>query len=69
MKSLAILAALALAGCASFDPVRLAEAAEKLDPTCAKSVEINVTPLLIFGWPVPVVAGKYTKQCDKVAAP
>lgn len=64
-KSLALaLVALALSACATTDIAALAESAEKLDPNCGKRVDLNVTPVLIFGWPVPLISGTYSKSCN-----
>lgn len=73
-KSLALaglLALSALSACATTDIAALAESAEKLDPACGKRVNITITPVLIFGWPVPLVSGTYAKSCnpDQFATP
>lgn len=62
---LALGAALALSGCATaFDPAKFAAAANDLDPNCYKHVEITVTPMLVFGWAVPIPSGRYVKTCN-----
>ena len=60
----AALAALSLSACASVDPTKLAQAMNDLDPDCGKYTEINVTPLLVFGWPVPLITAKHIKSCN-----
>lgn len=60
----AALAPLFLVACASFDPAAFAEAANTLDPHCAKRVSIKATPMLIFGFPLPVFSGEYDKACE-----
>lgn len=65
----AALAPLALVACASFDPVAFAEAANTLDPHCGKRVSIKATPMLIFGFPLPVFSGEYDKQCEPTPRP
>lgn len=68
MKRLITLAACAVAvslsACATFDPAAFAKAANDLDPGCYKHVEIKATPMLLFGWAVPVVGGEYVKTCN-----
>jgi hypothetical protein len=60
----AIAAACLLSACTTTDVASLAESAEKLDPSCGKKVDLVVTPVLIFGWPVPLIAGTYSKSCN-----
>lgn len=66
MKRVYLAAALpvALCGCASFDLAAYAEAANQLDPGCYKNVHLDVRPLLLPGWVVPVVSGTYDKTCN-----
>lgn len=40
-----------------------ADAANKLDPDCGKLVHVELIPMLMFGWVVPVVKGTYDKAC------
>jgi len=41
----------------------LVKAANELDPDCGKLVDVRIGTNWIFGWPVPVVTGTYTKAC------
>lgn len=41
----------------------LVKAANELDPECGKLVDVRIGTNWIFGWPVPVVTGTYTKAC------
>lgn len=63
MKALLLAALLPLCACATIDPVKLAEAANALDPECAKHFEVHVTPMMLLGWVVPVVSAEYVKDC------
>lgn len=67
-KSIALaalaLASMSLSACASTDVAALAQAANELDPGCYKNVDIRATPILLFGWPVPVVSVQYNKVCN-----
>lgn len=47
----------------------LVKAANDLDPGCYKSVHVTATPMMLFGWAVPVFGGTYDKVCnpDKAA--
>lgn len=64
MRSLIIAGtALALTGCATGALQEYAEAANTLDPGCAKKVHVEVTPMLVFGWPVPLFSGTLDKEC------
>jgi hypothetical protein len=68
MKALTILAvagALALGGCQTMSFAEYAAAANTLDPDCDKDVTVTATPMLIFGFPVPVIAGEYRKSCKR----
>lgn len=56
--------ALALTGCQTFSLEDYAAAANELDPDCYKNVHIDVKPLLLPGWIVPVVSGSYDKVCN-----
>lgn len=69
IATLAAAALVALTGCATQSFERYAEAANKLDPGCKKSVHIEVRPLLIFGWPVPLVSGTFDKECPGEGSP
>ena len=65
LKLVAIAAgALALSACATTSFTEYAKAANELDPGCKKEVEITAQPVLIFGFPVPVVSGVYKKTCE-----
>lgn len=64
MRLLAIVLALGLSGCATADIANLAKAANDLDPGCYKHVEITVTPVLLFGWALPIPSGRYEKTCN-----
>lgn len=63
MRALLVMIAMALAGCQTMSLQEYAEAANTLDPGCAKKVQVDVRPVLIFGWPIPIVSGSYTKEC------
>jgi hypothetical protein len=63
MKSLLLIACLALAGCATNSFADYAKAANELDPGCSKKVHVEVRPLLVFGFPVPLVSGTLDKDC------
>lgn len=68
--SLAVLAAtLVMTGCATTSFADYAKAANDLDPHCFKDVNIQATPVLIFGWPIPVVSGTFRKVCNPEQAP
>lgn len=56
-------AALSLAACQTVSLQEYAEAANTLDPGCAKKIHAQVQPVLIFGWPIPLVTGSYDKDC------
>lgn len=55
--------AISLAACQTVSLQEYAEAANTLDPGCGKKVHAQVQPVLIFGWPVPIVSGTYDKEC------
>jgi hypothetical protein len=61
--TIALCAAIALSACQTTSLQEYAEAANTLDPGCAKKVHAQVQPVLIFGWPVPIVSGSYEKEC------
>lgn len=61
---LAAAAVLSLGACSTVDLKGFAEAANELDPGCKKEVRATVTPVLLFGWPVPVISGEYYKGCN-----
>lgn len=65
MTILAVAAALALGACQTTSFADYAAAANTLDPDCDKDVEVTATPMLFFGFPVPVIAGKYVKGCRR----
>lgn len=58
-----------LAACQTVSLQEYAEAANTLDPGCAKKIHAQVQPVLIFGWPVPIVSGSYDKDCKDTRAP
>lgn len=67
--SIGLLAAAALGACTTTGLADFARAANELDPHCAKHVEATVTPNFIFGWPVPLLSGKYVKDCQHAPFP
>lgn len=70
LRTLAVAAAaLILSACQTASFADYAKAANDLDPGCYKDVQLQVTPILIFGWPLPVVAGTYRKVCNPEQAP
>lgn len=64
-----LLASLTLAGCASFDPERWARAVNEHDAGCYAKKQINVVPMLIGIWPVPVATLNYEAVCHPELAP
>jgi hypothetical protein len=56
-------AALALSACTTTSMADFVKSANELDPDCGKLVQATVTPMFIFGWPIPVVSGSYIKAC------
>lgn len=54
---------LTLTGCATATFADYVEGANKLDPDCYKGVHVTATPMMIFGWAVPVFGGTYDKVC------
>ena len=68
---LVILASLALASCQTFTLEEYAKAANDLDPTCYKNIHLEVTPIVMGVWVVPVIGGRYDKVCnpDQAASP
>lgn len=66
---LAACAALALSGCSTFDLMEYANAANELDPGCYKDVYVDVRPLLLPGWVIPIASGHYRKVCNPDQAP
>jgi hypothetical protein len=69
IATLTLACALALGGCATTSFADYAAAANDLDPGCFKDVSIQATPILIFGWPIPVISGTYRKVCNPDQAP
>lgn len=63
----AVAASLSLAACAT-NPTEFlnayADAANTLDPGCAKDVTIQLAPLIMPWGPVPFVTGSYRKGCN-----
>lgn len=62
-------ACIGLSGCA-LNPEKTAklltayaDAANKLDPDCAKDLQVNLLPMLTPWGPVPFVTGSYRKGC------
>lgn len=74
MIAVACAASLSLAACAT-NPTEFlnayADAANTLDPGCAKDVQINLLPLMMPWGPIPFVTGSYRKGCnlDQFAPP
>lgn len=64
MLAILALAAVTLAGCITPSFTDYAKAANTLDPGCYKDVQIQAVPVLVFGWPIPVVSGTYRKVCN-----
>jgi hypothetical protein len=62
--AIVVLACLALAGCQSFSLEEYAAAANDLDPTCYKNIHLEVTPIVMGVWVVPVIGGRYDKVCN-----
>jgi hypothetical protein len=56
--------ALALAGCQTFSLEDYAKAANDLDPNCYKNVHLEVTPIVMGVWVIPVIGGRYDKVCN-----
>lgn len=64
LKILALaLVAASLAACQTPTFAEYVEGANKLDPDCYKKVHVQATPMMIFGWAVPVFGGEYDKIC------
>lgn len=61
---LAACAALALAGCASLDLDKWAEATAKHGAGCYERKVVKVRPMLVFGWPVPLADYDYEMVCN-----
>jgi hypothetical protein len=66
VAAVAISLAVCTSGCASFDPAAMAEAINKSDTTspCYKDVQVSVTPMMLFGWYVPIISGTFKKTCN-----
>jgi hypothetical protein len=57
-------AAVSLSACQTFTLEDYAKAANDLDPNCYKNVHLEVTPVLMGPWVVPVIGGRYDKVCN-----
>lgn len=66
-----MLAALSLGACQTFTLEEYAQAANDLDPKCGKRIHLEVTPIIIGFWVIPVISGSYDKSCnpDQFGAP
>lgn len=62
-------AGLLASGCATTSFAEYAKAANELDPGCFKDVNVQATPILLFGWPIPVISGSFRKVCNPDQAP
>lgn len=58
-------ACLTLAACQSFSLEEYANAANTLDPDCGKKVDLELTPVIMGFWVIPVIGGSYHKSCHK----
>lgn len=56
--------AVALSGCATTDVAALMQAAEAYDKDCYKRTEVKVVPMLVFGWPIPIISADHVKVCN-----
>jgi hypothetical protein len=56
--------ALGLGGCQSFSLEDYAKAANTLDPECGKKVHLELTPIIMGFWVIPVIGGSYDKSCN-----
>lgn len=55
-------AALGLSGCNTTDLAALINSSDS-NPECYKDVRVQVTPMMLFGYVIPIIAGTYVKTC------
>ena len=60
--------ALSLSACATADLASVIKASDD-NPECFKAVHATVTPVMLFGWAVPLIGGTYDKVCHADKAP
>lgn len=54
--------------CATGDLAAVIKASDD-NPECYKNVHATVTPVMLFGWAVPLIGGTYDKVCHADKAP